>query len=201
MSQPKNPKPLSVVQMLILRTGAERPDRMVLPLPSGVRARGASRIHLLASLLNASLVEEAVTSEAALSWRKGEDGALVALRITPAGFAAIGQPVSEQEQEQPAPAAGPDTMAADETPGSDMTDGNRQERPSSPAPSRPVGKLGSVLAALRAEGGATLVELVASTGWLPHTTRAALTGLRKRGYPVQLAERNGRKAYRLTEAG
>ena len=29
-----------------------------------------------------------------------------------------------------------------------------------------------------------LAELVAATGWLPHTTRAALTGLRKRGYAV-----------------
>ena len=30
----------------------------------------------------------------------------------------------------------------------------------------------------------TLAKLVAATGWLPHTTRAALTGLRKRGYAV-----------------
>jgi Protein of unknown function (DUF3489) len=26
--------------------------------------------------------------------------------------------------------------------------------------------------------------LIAVTGWLPHTTRAALTGLRKRGYEI-----------------
>ena len=32
--------------------------------------------------------------------------------------------------------------------------------------------------------GATLTELVAATGWLSHTTRAALTGLRKRGYSI-----------------
>ena len=30
----------------------------------------------------------------------------------------------------------------------------------------------------------TLAGLVANTGWLPHTARAALTGLRKRGYTV-----------------
>jgi Protein of unknown function (DUF3489) len=30
----------------------------------------------------------------------------------------------------------------------------------------------------------TLAELIANTGWLPHTARAALTGLRKRGYAV-----------------
>jgi hypothetical protein len=32
--------------------------------------------------------------------------------------------------------------------------------------------------------GATIVDLTQATGWLPHTARAALTGLRKRGYGV-----------------
>ena len=32
--------------------------------------------------------------------------------------------------------------------------------------------------------GATIDEIVAATGWLPHTARAALTGLRKRGYAI-----------------
>jgi hypothetical protein len=36
-----------------------------------------------------------------------------------------------------------------------------------------------VIALLQQEQGATLAELIATTGWLPHTTRAALTGLRK----------------------
>jgi site-specific DNA recombinase len=35
---------------------------------------------------------------------------------------------------------------------------------------------------LQRDCGATLEELIAATDWLPHTTRAALTGLRKRGY-------------------
>ena len=33
----------------------------------------------------------------------------------------------------------------------------------------------------RAEG-ATILALTEATGWLPHTTRAAITGVRKRGY-------------------
>jgi hypothetical protein len=33
--------------------------------------------------------------------------------------------------------------------------------------------------------GATLDELIEATDWLPHTTRAALTGLRKRGIAVE----------------
>ncbi len=34
--------------------------------------------------------------------------------------------------------------------------------------------------------GVTIDELIAATGWLAHTTRAALTGLRNRGYAVAI---------------
>jgi hypothetical protein len=39
---------------------------------------------------------------------------------------------------------------------------------------------------LRAIEGATIIELSEAMGWLPHTTRAVLTGLRKRGYVLTL---------------
>ena len=45
-------------------------------------------------------------------------------------------------------------------------------------------KIAQVIELLQGNDGATLAELVAATGWLPHTARAALTGLRKRGYAV-----------------
>jgi hypothetical protein len=41
-----------------------------------------------------------------------------------------------------------------------------------------------VLGLLQRSEGATIEQLIGATGWLPHTTRAALTGLRKRGYSV-----------------
>jgi hypothetical protein len=47
-------------------------------------------------------------------------------------------------------------------------------------------KMARVIGLLQRGDGATLAELIAATNWLPHTTRAALTGLRKRGYPVTL---------------
>ena len=43
------------------------------------------------------------------------------------------------------------------------------------------GKLAQVIELLGRADGATIVDLTPATGWLPHTTRAALTGLRKRG--------------------
>ena len=41
-----------------------------------------------------------------------------------------------------------------------------------------------VVALLSRPAGATLSDLSAATEWLPHTTRAALTGLRQRGFAI-----------------
>jgi hypothetical protein len=47
------------------------------------------------------------------------------------------------------------------------------------------------------DGGATLVDLTSVTGWLPHTTRAAITGLRKRGHDVRRERIDGVSRYML----
>lgn len=64
---------------------------------------------------------------------------------------------------------------------------------------KPGSKLGSVLALLEEPKGASLAQIVEETGWLPHTTRAALTGLRKRGFTVvsEKAESGGTSVYRV----
>jgi Protein of unknown function (DUF3489) len=46
-------------------------------------------------------------------------------------------------------------------------------------------KLSTLIDLLGRKKGAGIEDLVAATGWLPHTTRAALTGLRKRGYAIE----------------
>ena len=51
---------------------------------------------------------------------------------------------------------------------------------------------------LAREQGATLDELIAATGWLPHTTRAALTGLRRKGFALDKSSReNGKTAWHI----
>jgi hypothetical protein len=45
-------------------------------------------------------------------------------------------------------------------------------------------KSAEVLALLTRPEGATLDQLVAATGWLPHTARAAMTGLKKKGHVI-----------------
>lgn len=44
--------------------------------------------------------------------------------------------------------------------------------------------------------GATLDQMIAVTGWLPHTTRAALTGLKKKGYAINSDKVDGVRTYR-----
>ena len=44
--------------------------------------------------------------------------------------------------------------------------------------------------------GATLDQMIAVTGWLPHTTRAALTGLKKKGYVISSDKVDGARTYR-----
>ena len=62
---------------------------------------------------------------------------------------------------------------------------------------RPKGKLGQLLASIEGTDGATLEELSAALSWQPHSTRAAITGLRKRGFEIALTTEGDRKAYRI----
>lgn len=72
--------------------------------------------------------------------------------------------------------------------------------PAPAAADAPPTKIGQVTALLRRAGGATVDELIAVTGWLPHTTRAALTGLRKKGHSIEKAKRDGTTTYMIATA-
>ena len=59
-----------------------------------------------------------------------------------------------------------------------------------PAAAKPQTKANLVQELLARDGGASLVELCEATGWLPHTCRAFLTGLRKRGQSPEKGKRD-----------
>lgn len=60
-------------------------------------------------------------------------------------------------------------------------------------------KTAQVIALLTRPEGATLDQMVEATGWLPHTTRAALTGLKKKGHEVTSAKVDGVRVYRAID--
>lgn len=47
--------------------------------------------------------------------------------------------------------------------------------------------------------GATVDQMIEATCWLPRTVRAALTGLRKRGYGIDSDKVDGVRTYRAVE--
>ena len=62
-------------------------------------------------------------------------------------------------------------------------------------------KIGKVIALLKRKQGAALSEMVNATGWQPHTTRAALTGLKKKGHTIEREKRGDVTVYRITKSG
>ena len=73
-----------------------------------------------------------------------------------------------------------------------------QEPPIAPSSDASASKRDRVVGLLRRSEGASLSELIALTGWLPHTTRAALSRLRSGGQPLLKSTReDGSTAYRI----
>ena len=53
---------------------------------------------------------------------------------------------------------------------------------------RTESKKSQLIGMLGRDGGTTIAEISAALGWQPHTTRAAITGLRKSGHKVETAK-------------
>lgn len=181
---------LSDTHAILLAAAASRGNLSVLPVPEGLKAKGASLHRLLQTLVRRGWVAETVTDAFDETWTRSDDsdGAKGAgLVITPAGLAAIG--VQAPAQSDPGEAASSEARSQPDAAGPAIG-------PASAAP-RPGGKLGAVMDAIARPNGASLDELVAMSGWLPHTTRAAVTRLRQRGHDVTLRTVDGRTAYCL----
>ena len=80
------------------------------------------------------------------------------------------------------------TVAEQKTPGTSVS--------SPPNRTPQVCKQDQLAALLLRDEGATLDQMISAMGWLPHTTRAALTGLRKKGYAIDSDKVDGVRTYR-----
>ena len=76
-----------------------------------------------------------------------------------------------------------------------------QRAATAPQEKRRETKQARVITLLGRTSGASLDELIAETGWLSHTTRAALTGLRHKGFVLDRDKRaDGTTFYRISSA-
>ena len=199
-------------QLVLLSAASRRDDQCLVP-PAGAQRGRAQRA--VAKLLEAGLLKEIRAKAGAPIWRRDEEtGQTYALKLTAAGAKAIAvddatasESMGERRADHPIVSANPklelgSVAAAAITAAVDKPDSGVAANPTSP---RGGTKIAQVIELLQRGDGATLAELVAATGWLPHTTRAALTGLRKRGYAVGIdrADKARGSVYRIdpTEMG
>ena len=163
---------LTDTQLIVLSKSARRDDGAAV-VPERLNKAAAAKV--AASLVARKLMREIRAKPGMPVWREDGDGRRVSLVILRAGRNAIG--VEEDKDEGPAP-----NVADRDTP----TPAEPDHHPGQSTP-RAGSKQALVVTMLSSQCGATIDALIAATGWLPHTTRAALTGLRKRGFAIDRA--------------
>lgn len=178
-------------QLVVLSKAAARDDGLAV-LPQKMNKAAASKVG--SSLVARKLMRELKAKPGMPVWREDADGRAISLMITRAGRDAIGvEDGAETSTETVAAAAKQKKMDV-------AGKGSAMKEPIASAASRPRdgSKQALVISMLSKKSGATIDALIDATGWLPHTTRAALTGLRKRGFAVERFREDGEASvYRI----
>jgi hypothetical protein len=199
---------LTDTQLIVLSSAAKHDDGLA-TRPANLNAAAAMKV--ASSLIGKGLVREIRAKADAPVWHENDDGRF-ALKITKAGREAIGvgdeeahdaaaesapaQPRSKKSGSKPTGKKDPHKACA--TPRKRPEDTLASDVGSSPTDVRAGSKQAKIVELMKRAKGATLDELVEATDWLPHTTRAALTGLRKRGLTVERVKDEGRgSVYRI----
>lgn len=173
---------LSDLQLVVLAHAAKRDDGHVLPLPALIADDERTAAEVTA-LLGRKLIAETPSMAASQQWRS-DGGDRIGLVLTDAGRAAIGVDDADTDGAGTAPGS---EGAADVDPAAGA---NALRGPS---------KRSAVIALLSSPGGATLAEVCQQTGWLQHSARAFLTGLRKRGHAIARERTDGVTRYAMVE--
>ena len=185
---------LTDAQLVMMSAAAQREDHC-LTLPETMKGAAVGKVS--AKLLKLGLVREIRAKARIPVWRRDESGLGFALKLTTAGLKAIAVGEEREEAREPIGAPQPARPSGAKT----VADPYNVDEDDETRVPRKGRKLARVIGLLHRFDGATILQLTEATGWLPHTTRAALTGLRKRGYAV-VRERAGvgYSVYRISGA-
>jgi hypothetical protein len=179
---------LTDTQLIILSSAVARDDGATI-VPAKMNRGAATKTG--SSLVARKLMREIRSKPGMPIWREDENGKNLSLLITRAGRDAIGV---DAPTNNAATAIEPRKRVRKDVDALNKSSEGSKGAPrkinasdigeASPAITSPRtrSKQAMVIGMLSVESGATLTDLVEATGWLPHTTRAALTGLRKRGF-------------------
>jgi hypothetical protein len=187
---------LSDSQLVILSAAAQRADGSLLPLPQSLAAKGAAlnRV-IIETLCKRKLAEERPTTNGAPEWRRDEERRPFGLFITKKGLLALG--IEDADKTKPAQAAA--SMPRQRKTGAAKP--RRKERKASPnspkrraAPSQ--SKQDQVIQMLRRRSGVTIEDIIAETGWQPHSVRGFFSGLVKKKLKLPLTSEVGKDGVR-----
>jgi hypothetical protein len=182
---------LTDVQRVVLSGAVQRDDGAAM-LPERMTEKAAQK--LAATLITKGLVREVRAKAEMPVWRRNEAGRALALIVTKLGREAI-MGDGDRQKDDAAAAAPPPFASASAEPSQIAASSQSGRTP------RQGSKLAEVMALLGRKQGVAIEELISATGWLPHTTRAALTGLRQRGYAIERSRsEQGGSAYRIVVA-
>jgi hypothetical protein len=173
---------LTQTQMSLLSQAAAREDGLAI-VPSPLNRAAAAKV--ADSLKSRGLMREVRARPDMPVWRKAEDRSF-SLKITPAGQKHV-QAHKRNAEPAATPAQEPCVSGVAASPADSSVVPITADRP----PPRAGSKLARVIAMLSAEDGTTIEALVDGMGWMPHTTRATLTGLRKRGLVIERLRADG----------
>lgn len=165
-------------QLIVLSKAAARDDGVAVA-PHGMGKAAAAKVG--SSLVARKLMRESRSRPGMPIWREAE-GKNISLVITRAGRAAIGVEEDATSSDRSARQAKCASAVVKTQKASAAV--QPEEHPIGTTP-RKGSKQALIVDMLSKEPGATIDALIKATGWLPHTTRAALTGLRKRGFAVE----------------
>jgi hypothetical protein len=194
---------LTDTHLVLLSAAAQHADRLLVR-PDAMTDSAARK--LAVRLLRAGLVEQVTAGSYPPHWLM-DDGGPVDIRITAAGLSAIGiadEPAGAAA-EQPQPVLDPGSPPGDDAEDSagaaaEQTGPARNPKRLPRHQPRTGTKQALILDLLHRAEGASIDDLIAATGWLPHTSRAALTGLRQKGYALRKSKgADGRTRYRIGE--
>ena len=168
---------LSDAQAVILSAACAREDGMVFPVTASLK--GGAVGNVCKSLLKRGLIEEVAATDLNTVWRHDEERGPITLRATPLAYSTLGITDAPEEKTN----SQPGTEAAPE-----------------PARRRTGTKQEALIEMLRAEGGATIDEIVDALDWRPHTVRGAMSGALKKKLGLTIASEkvDGRgRVYRI----
>jgi hypothetical protein len=159
---------LTATHLGILTAANERVDGLAVR-PAALKPSSAMK--MAAKLVEQGLCREVRAKAEMPIWREDEHGKPFSLKILKAARVVV---EAARQAEEPASA---DTQCAE----SPLTCDREAEAPGSKGNGS---KRNLVVAMMQRHRGATIDDLMSATGWLPHTTRAALSGLRKKGFAI-----------------